>query len=190
MLWPMSGFFYAFIAVLLAGIGARDQRLMGHLSAGAVNRYPLLVVAIIMGVITSAVAGWSAHELAPELKRETRLLLAGIALGVAGLESLLMPAPKPPKEPTLSLGAAALVFFAHQITDAARLMIFALAVSVGTKFAVAGGVLGGSFALMMGFAANGALLRSPAGIMAMRRIAGVLLMIAGVLVALYAMGRI
>lgn len=186
----MSGFFYAFIAVLLAGIGARDQRLMGHLSAGAVNRYQLLVVALVMGVVTSAAAGWTAHELAPELKRETRLLLAGIALAVAGLESLLMPAPKAPKEPTLSLGAAAIVFFAHQITDAARLMIFALAVSVGTKFAVAGGVLGGSFALALGFAANGALMRSPAGIMVLRRIAGLLLLAAGGVVALYAMGRI
>jgi hypothetical protein len=186
----MSGFLYAFVAVLLAGIGARDQRLIGHLSAGAVNRYQLLVIAILMGVLTSAVAGWSAHELAPELKRETRLLLAGIALGVGGLESLLMPAPRPPKEPTLSLGAAAIVFFAHQITDAARLMIFALAVSVGTKFAVAGGVLGGSFALMLGFAANGALMRSPAGIMALRRIAGLLLIVAGALVGLFATGRI
>lgn len=186
----MSGFLYAFVAVLLAGFGARDQRLMGHLSMGAVNRYQLLVVALLMGVVTSAMAGWAAHELAPELKRETRLLLAGIALGVAGLESLLMPAPKAPKEPTLSLGAAAIVFFAHQITDAARLMIFALAVSVGTKFAVAGGVLGGSFALLLGFAANGALMRSPAGIMALRRVAGVLLMIAGLLVGLFALGRI
>jgi hypothetical protein len=186
----MSGFLFAFVAVLLAGIGARDQRLIGHLSAGAVNRYQLLVVAIVMAVLTSAAAGWSAHELAPELKRETRLLLAGIALGVAGLESLLMPAPKPPKEPTLSLGAASIVFFAHQITDAARLMIFALAVSVGTKFAVAGGVLGATMALALGFAANGALMRSPAGMMALRRVAGLLLIGAGAVVALYAMGRI
>ena len=101
-----------------------------------------------------------------------------------------MPAPKPPKEPTLSLGAASIVFFAHQITDAARLMIFALAVSVGTKFAVAGGVLGATMALALGFAANGALMRSPAGIMALRRIAGLLLIAAGAVVALYAMGRI
>ena len=186
----MSGFFYAFLAVLLAGIGARDQLLMGHLSAGAANRYRLLVVGIMVGVVTSALAGWAAHELAPELTRQTRLLMAGLALLVAGLESLLMPRPKAPKEPTLSLGAAAVVFFAHQITDAARLVIFALAVSIGSKWAVAGGLLGGTFALLMGFAANGMLVLAGGGLKVLRRIAGVMLLVAGVLVALYAAGRI
>ncbi|MBS0254660.1 MAG: hypothetical protein JSS36_05480 [Proteobacteria bacterium] len=186
----MSGFFYAFIAVLLAGFGARDQVLIGHLSAGAANRYRLLVVAVLIGVLTSAIAGYGAHELAPSLTRLGRLLLAALALGLAGLESLLMPRPKAPKEPTLSLAAAAIVFFAHQITDAARLVIFALAVTVGTKLGVAGGVLGGTFALMLGFGANGALVHSGQGLKVLRRLAGVLLLIGAVATWLYAIGRI
>ncbi len=186
----MNGLLFGFVAVLLAGLGARDQLLLGHLSARAANRYGLLAVAVLTGVVAAGIAGWAAYELAPTLLDRVRTLIAGIALVVAGLESLFMPRPSPPKEPTLSLGAAALVFFAHQVTDAARLIIFALAVSTGTRLTVAGGVLGGVAALLVGFADKGSLVASGRLLGVARRVAGVLLLLAGALVVLYVTGVI
>lgn len=144
----VTGFLFAFIAVLLAGIGARDQVTVARLSARAGQRPALLTVAIALGVATAAFAAWLSMEVSPMLNARARTLFAAIALGFAGLESLALSPGRKPEEPTRSLAAIAIVLLAHQLTDAARFLIFGLAVATGAAVpAGAGGALGGAFLL-------------------------------------------
>ncbi len=57
----------------------------------------------------------------------------------AEVESLLLAPGKPPKEPTRSLGALAIVLLAHQLTDAARFLVFAIAVAFAAPLPAAVG---------------------------------------------------
>ena len=145
----VTGFLFAFIAVLLAGIGSRDQVTVARLAATDGQRPALLIVAVALCLATAALAGWLSTEVTPMLQPKARLLLAAIALGFAGIESLLLSPGRKPEEPTQSLAAIAIVLLAHQLTDAARFVIFGLAVATGAAVpAGAGGALGGAFLLV------------------------------------------
>jgi Ca2+/H+ antiporter, TMEM165/GDT1 family len=123
-LTAVSGALFALIATLLCGIGARDQMLV----AGLARR----------------------NGQHPMLASDARRLLAAIALAMAAGELLLL-RPKPPaSEPTHSLGATAIVLFAQQLTDAARFIIFALAVSTAAPLAAGMGGAMGSAAVVAG----------------------------------------
>jgi len=67
--------------------------------------------------------------IAPMMTAPARLFLAAIALGFAGLEALALSPGREPQEPTLSLGALAVVLLAHQLTDASRFLIFGIALA-------------------------------------------------------------
>lgn len=130
------------LGAFLTSVGARDQVLLAAL-AMAPRRHPaFLLFALIAAAGTSALAAWIGGGMLGELAPGARALFMAIALILGGGEMLLL-APRPaPREPTASLFAAALVFTAMQITDAARFLV--LAVAIGTAAPVTAG-LGGAF---------------------------------------------
>lgn len=185
----MSGFLFAFLAVLLAGIGARDQVLLANLTARQGARGSLLLVALATGIATSAFAAWGALALMPVLTGPARILLAAMALGLAGAEALLLKPPTAPEEPTQSLGAACIVLLAHQITDSARFLIFAIALATMAPIpAGIGGAAGSAAALVAGWLGGGDLLRP--GLTLTRRITGGVFLAVAAIVALKAFGKL
>ena len=124
----MSAFYLAFLATLLAGLGARDQVTVATLSRRQRGRPGVLLCAVVVSLATAAFAAWASDYIAPLLSTRARLVMAAIALGFAAGEALWPFAAKRMDEPTASLGALGLVLLAHQLTDAARFLIFALAV--------------------------------------------------------------
>lgn len=149
----MTGFLFAFIAVVLAGVGARDQITVARLAAAMGQRPALLVIAIALSVATAAFAAWLSVEVSPWLAPPARALFGAIALGFGGFESLFLSPGRKPEEPTRSLAAVAIVLLAHQLTDAARFIVFGMAVATGAALpAGAGGALGGVFVLVAAWA--------------------------------------
>lgn len=141
----MPAFYLTFIAVLLAGIGARDQLTIAGLALRQGRRPAVLIVAIISSVLTALAAAWGAGWMLAHLPPPARTIFAAFALGAAGLESLLFAPRRNPKEPTNSLGALAIVLLAHQATDAVRFMVVGMGVGLaGPLPAGAAGVLGGT----------------------------------------------
>jgi len=183
----VTGFLLAFIAVLLAGIGARDQVTVARLSASAGQRPALLVVAVVLSLATAAFAAWLSTELMPLLNARAGLLFAGMALGFAGLESLVRSPGRKPEEPTRSLAAIAIVLLAHQLSDGARFLILGIAVATGSAIpAGAGGAFGGAFLLAAAWAMPE--LFDWQRLRVWRRIVGVLLLAAGLVAGYMAIG--
>ncbi len=153
----MSGFLFAFLAALLSGIGARDQLTIAGLVARQGQRFGLLAVAVLCSVVTAWIAAWAAGMVLPILEGNTRAgqLMIAIALGFAGGEMLVLGARKPPEEPTQSLGATGIVLTAHQLTDAARFFIFAIAAATAAPVpAFVGGAAGGIAVVVLGWIAG------------------------------------
>ena len=177
----MNATLFALLGAFLAGIGARDQMLLAALTR-ATGRRPMLVgLALLSSVLATAFAAWSAGEIAATLDRSARLILAAVALGAAGAESLLLAPRKLPREPTRSLGAALLVMAYHQVTDAARFLVLAIAVATQDPYAAGiGGAAGAAIALALGVGEAHTLLEAARGLRIMRRLAGGLLLIASV----------
>ena len=140
----MTGFLLAFIGVLLAGTGARDQVLLAALVQSQGARPAVLMTGFAVSIAAAAFAGWAAALVAPTLNSDARLFLAALAVGFAGLEALLLHPPRQAVEPTHSVGALALVLAARQVTDAARFLVFGIALAVNAPLqAAAGGAAGG-----------------------------------------------
>jgi len=140
----MTGFYFTFLTVLLSGLGARDQALVAALSQLQGQRPGVLVTASAVCIFTAALAAWLATFVAPLLGPEARSFMAGLALLLGGAESLLLAPRRAPEEPTRSLAALAIVLTSHQLTDAARFVIFGLAVGTNAPIPVAlGGAIGG-----------------------------------------------
>jgi hypothetical protein len=157
----MSGFLFTFLAVLLTGIGARDQVLVAGLTARLGQRGGLLLTAIAVSVVTAAIAAWAALMVVPMLPGSgARVFFAALALGLAGAELLLV-APKPPQgEPTHSLGATAIVLAAQQLTDAARFVVLGLAAATGAPISAGiGGAAAGAAVVASGWLASEDLLK-------------------------------
>ena len=173
----MSGFLFAFLCALLAGIGARDSVLVAQLSARLGAHPGLLMTALVAAIATSAAAAWAATALAADMAGPARLLFAGIALGIAGIEALLMSARKAPAEPTRSLFAAALVLTAQQITDAVRFVILALALLTAAPITAGmGGATASAALLIVAWAFPE--LATASRMASLRRLAGGVLLIA------------
>ncbi len=148
----MSGFLFTLIATFLASIGARDQVTVCGLAGRHGQRPGLLIIAIAASLISAALAAWAARAIAPMLIINARLLLAAIALALAGGESLVLAPRQAPQEPTQSLGATAIVLLAHQLTDAARFLIFAIAIATSAPLSAGiGGAAGGLAAVTFGW---------------------------------------
>ena len=94
-----------------------------------------------------------------------------------------------PDEPTHSLGAAAIVLLAHQLTDAARFVVFALAVVTSAPIAAGmGGAAGSAATVALGWLAAADLpLRE---VITARRIAGGVLVLLAASLALSGIGFI
>lgn len=172
----MTGLFFALIATIVSGVGARDQALVGQLSAQQGARQSLLLVAWLSGILATVAAAWGGAQVAGLIGGSARLFLVALAVGLAGLEMIAL-APRPaPMEPTHSLGAFALVLFVMQLTDAARFMVFALAVLTRAPVSVAmGGAVGAMLVVVAGW--SGLVRTGRPGLVRLRRVLGALLVL-------------
>lgn len=185
----MTGLIFALFATVLAGIGARDQMTVAALAARQGQRPGLLVVAIMISLATAAFAAFAGLKVAPLLTANARMIFAAIALALAGGESLLLAPRRLPDEPTQSLGATAIVLLAHQLTDAARFLVFAIAVATAAPIpAGLGGAVGGSATVAAGWLFAAELGRFRLGLV--RRVIGAILLALAAWLALRALGRI
>lgn len=123
----MTGLLFALLATLLVGIGARDQVLVAQLAERQGARPSLVLVASASGMAAAGLAAWGGAQVAGLMVGNARWFLVALALGLAGLELIVLAPRDAPTEPTHSLGAFAIVIFAMQLTDAARFLVFALA---------------------------------------------------------------
>ena len=115
-----------------------------------------------LGLLVTAVAGWLGSFVAPQLLPRARTFLVAMALGLAALELIVLRPRGQAVEPTESLGALAVVLLAHQVTDAARLLVFAISgASAVPVLAMLGGMTGAAFGMVLGWAGGDALLRLP-----------------------------
>lgn len=168
----MSGFLFALIACVLASLGARDQALVAALRGAQGPRPALLLVALATAAACTALAAWAGAKLLADLAPHQRGLVAALGLLAAGGEMLLLRAPRTPAEPTRSLFAAGVVLLAHQLTDAARLLVLALATATAAPVTAGlGGLVGSGAALAAGWIAPGL----PPRLLAPRRWAGAVL---------------
>lgn len=178
----MPAFYLTLIAVLLSGLGARDQGTVAGLALQQGQRPAVLIVAIGSVIATSLFAAFAASFMLEQLPPPARTIFAALALGLAGLESMVFAPRRLPKEPTNSLGALALVLVAQQLTDSARFVVFGLGVGLAAPWAagIAGAVSAGA---LVTFAwARPDLLKAKATRWT-RRGAGVLLLIAALAMA-------
>lgn len=174
----MPAFYLTLVAVLLAGIGARDSATVAGLARRQGRRPGVLFVALLSSLLTAASAAWAATLMLADLPPPARAIFGAIALGMAGLESLVMSPRTDPREPTRSLGALLLVLLVQQVADAARFLVFGLAVGLaGPIPAGAAGALGGC--LLVSFAwLRPDLLATRAAALS-RRMVGAVLLLAG-----------
>jgi len=184
----MTSFYLALIAVLLSGIGARDQVTLARLTLAQGARPAVLVVALALAVASAALAAGAASAIAPTMPPPARQIMAAMALVLAGGESLLLATVKlKPAEPTRSLGALALVMAAQQLTDAPRFLVFAMGVGTGAPvLAGAAGALSGAALMAMAWLAPEGVTHRAAAIT--RRVLGALLLLAGIGIGLNTVG--
>ena len=157
----MAALLFTLLAVLIVGLGARDQRLLAGLVDCQGARPALLVIALVSALATVGVAVWAAQVIAAAMPAPARLLFAAMALALAGLEMLVWRSRPAPTEPTNSLGAFAVVLLAQQLTDATRFVIVAMAVVTRAPVPVALGGMAGAVALaLIGWLASVSLDRS------------------------------
>lgn len=150
----MAGFLFTLLAVLLAGVGARDQAAISGIVARQGPRPGVLVTAIGVSIATALLAAWAAAAVAPMLGERARLVMAALALAFAAAEALLVRPGRAPREPTRSLFALAVVLLAHQVSDAARFLVFGIALgSAAVVPAGAAGAIAGSIVLAAAWAA-------------------------------------
>ncbi|MDG2003100.1 MAG: hypothetical protein P8J20_07200 [Novosphingobium sp.] len=185
----MTGFYFTLLAVLLSGISARDQVLVAALSDRQGQRPGVLITAGVVSILTATIAAWLATSIAPLLAPQARSFLAGLSLLFAGGELLIFAPRRSPKEPTRSLAALAIVLTSHQLTDAARFLIFGIAVATNAPIpAAAGGAIGGIVLLGAGWALP-QVIADPRLRIARRLIGGGLVLI-GAYVCLSAIGKL
>lgn len=183
----MTGLLFALIATLLVGIGARDQVLVAQLAERQGARPALLMVAIASGMAAAAIAAWGGAQVAGLMAGNARLFLVALALGLAGLELLVLAPRAAPAEPTHSLGAFALVIFAMQLTDAARFVVFALAALTRAPLTTG---LGGAFGAALVVGAGWMLLAQAPWLGRLRRGLGAALLLLAAGLGLQATGMI
>lgn len=168
----MAGFLFAMLALLATSLGGRDQLLIAQL---APNRWAL-IVALASTALTCTLAGWVGQLVAPMIDGPTRMMLVAMALGLAALDLLILRPSRKPLEPTQSLGALGIVVLAFQLTDAARLVLFAIAAASPLPVtALIGGIVGGGAGLVAAWLAGDAWEAQP--LLLIRRILGLLLIL-------------
>ncbi|GGC32017.1 hypothetical protein GCM10011371_19340 [Novosphingobium marinum] len=184
----MSAFYLTLLAVVLTGWGARDQLALAGMTAAGGRRPAALAIACVLAVATAAAAAFAATLVAPVLPPDARRMLAAIALALSGVELVfLVSARKTPREPTRSLGAFAIVVLAHQLTDAARFLVFAVAVATNAPVpAGIAGAVGGVALLAIAWFEPGVPMHGSRTVF--RRIVGVVLLLIASGIALNVLG--
>lgn len=178
----MAAFLLTLLAALAAGLGARDQVLVARLAARRGEGTGLIVTALAVALLSAGAAGWLGGKVAPQLLPQARTYLVAMALGLAALELVVLRPRRAAAEPTESLGATAVVLLAHQVTDAARLLVFAIAAaSPAPLLATLGGMAGCALGMVAAATAGQALLDLP--LRAIRVGLGVLLLAIAVYLA-------
>lgn len=145
----MSGLLFGLLAALLVGLGARDMVLVARIAQANGSGGGLVTLGEASALVSSALAAVAAAWVLPILAPDARVMAGAFALGLAGLEALLLRPGRRPGEPTHSLGAIALVLFALQLTDAVRFVAFGLALATAAPAAVALGAGTGSAVLLV-----------------------------------------
>ena len=175
----MAAFYLTALAVLLSGFAARDQMTVAALTQAQGQRFGVLITGLLCSAIACAITAYVATMFLAILAPPARPILAAIAIGLAGLESLFISTRLKVKEPTHSLGALGFVLMARQLTDATRFIVFGLAVGMGAPLAA--GLGGGlaSFALIAGAWAFAPLF-SLRALPIVRRVVGGLLLVTGI----------
>lgn len=185
----MSGLYLTLLAVLVAGLGARDQATVAGLSLRQGARPGVLIVGLLTSIATAAIAAWLAFTIAPILPLQGRTFLAGMALALAGGESLLLRPRRVPDEPTHSLFALTAVLAAHQLTDAARFLVFGIAVGTHAPLPAAiGGAIAGMLLIGAAWAFPAAVLNPRVRLA--RRVFGGCLLAIGLYVCLGVIGKV
>lgn len=183
----MPAFYLTLVVVLLAGYGARDQMTIAALTTKQGQRWGVMVVAIVCAALGAAIAAFAGKFMLVLLPPPARPVFAAIALGMAGLESLILSSRRNLREPTHSLGALGIVLISHQLTDAARFLVFGLAVGMAAPFSAGlGGALGGAAILGLAWTRPGLCL-APAA-MIVRRLFGLCLIVAALVLFLQIRG--
>ena len=163
------------LVVLAAGLGARDQVLMARLA----GRGSVLAIGLVCALLTTAAAGWAGHTVAPLINGPARSMLVAMALGFAAVELIFVRPGRKPLEPTQSLGAFTVVILAQQLTDAARLTVFAIAAASPVPWvAVGGGALGSAASVLAGWLGGSDWDAQPLG--GVRRLLGLLLLLSAI----------
>ena len=149
----MPAFFLALICAALATLAGREAVRVARLAQALGSRAGLLLALWLAAIGASAVAGWFGDELGRQLTPAAKHVLLALALLVAAGDVAFLRAPASPREATRSLGAILLVLLGAQLTDAARLLVAALAASTGGPWlAAAGGALGSGAVLTAAWA--------------------------------------
>jgi Ca2+/H+ antiporter, TMEM165/GDT1 family len=182
----MIPFYLTFVAVVLSGLASRDQVTIASITRAQGQRPLLLILAILVSIATAAFAGWAASQIIPLMQPDPRVFLCAMAVLFAGAESLVLAPRGSGREPTRSAGAFALVMLFHQLTDAARFIVFGIAVAAQASItAAAGGALGGIVLVAMGWAYPGVALAG--GVRIARRLLGVAFILIGAYIAMRAL---
>jgi len=148
----MSGFLFAFVAVLLTSLGSKDQLLVARYSEHFGRDARLLLLGGAIAFVTAAAMGWGGHYVASILPSKGKTMLVAMALLLASVELFWPNREKALKEPTRSLGAVGLVLAYRQFGDASRFLIFAFAAGSALPFfAGAGGALAGALSILIGW---------------------------------------
>jgi putative Ca2+/H+ antiporter (TMEM165/GDT1 family) len=169
----MAEFVLALVISIVCGCGARDQVLIGALSARQGRRAAVLAVAVGCAMIVAVFAAWIGAWLAGTMASLTIRQALIAAVMVAALVDLArVPQVRLPAEPTDSLGALALVLLVYQLRDGGRLLAVAVGLLAGANWpAVAAGAASGAAIMVAAGWQTGAALPFPA-LQAIRRWGG------------------
>jgi hypothetical protein len=180
-------FYLTFIAVLLSGLAARDQVTVASQSRAHGRRWQVLAIAILVSALTAAFAGWAAYLIVPLMEPAARVFLCAMSVAFAGLESLVIAPRAARREPGSSPVMFLLTLLTHQLTDAARFIVFGIAVALQAPItAAAGGALGGIVLVGAAWAFPGLVLNPTARLA--RRLLGLGFILVGAWLAMTALG--
>lgn len=182
----MIPFYLTFIAVLLCGLAARDQVYVASLTSAHGKRWSVLAIGAVVSIGTAIFAGWAATMIAPLMAPAARVFLCAMAIALAGGESLVVVPKGSSREPHRSLLVTTATLLFHQLTDAARFIVFGIAVATNAPVVVAaGGAFGGIALLAIAWARPDLVLDARTRIA--RRLLGVGFILIGAYVAMRAL---
>jgi Ca2+/H+ antiporter, TMEM165/GDT1 family len=148
----VDSFLLALLLVSALALGGRDQMMVARWADALGHSAALLLVAMASAALAAGVMAWVGAEFAALLPRRAGQMLVAFALVIAAFELAWPVRITPPKEPTRSLGAIAIVLLARQIGDGARFAVFALAAWAHLPLTAGlGGALGGAGAVALGW---------------------------------------